>query len=113
MLACRYLVFFIVCVFGVAQVFAQEEDWRTELQQIDVELKQLQDEKNRYLAAARRYEDQGLRWQFQQNQKQEAKRAFEMADIKKQAANMLQARIDALNARKSQILQEHPEANDL
>jgi hypothetical protein len=106
----RYLLFFIVCVFGL---HAQEEDWKTELQEINVELEELQDEKNRYLAAARRYEDQGLRWQFQQNQKQEAKRAFEMADTKRQAADMLQGRIDALNARKTQILQEHPEANDI
>jgi hypothetical protein len=118
----RQLFFLIVCIIGTSslfwaeKIFAQEElelDWRTELQQIDAELKELQDEKNRYLAAARRYDDQGMRWQFQQNQKQEAKRAFHMADIKRQAADMLQARIDALNARKTQILQEHPEANAL
>jgi hypothetical protein len=97
-----------------AKAMAQEEsplDWRTELQQIHTELRQLEDEKNRYLAAARRAEDEGMRWQFQQNEKQEARRAFERADVKRQAAQMLQGRIDALNARKVQILQEHPEAN--
>jgi len=118
----RYLILFAACIAGAGSLFwtskqfAQEEtqlDWRAELQQINAELKELRDEKNRYLAAARRYEDQGMRWQFQQNQKQEAKRAFEMADIKREAANRLQARIDVLNARKAQILQEHPEVNDL
>jgi hypothetical protein len=102
--------------FLATELFAQEEmslDWRRELQQIDAELKELEDEKNRYLAAARRYDDQGMRWQFQQNQKQEARRAFEMADIKREAASMLQTRIDVLNARKMQILQEHPEAEQV
>lgn len=125
----RNFLLFIICIIGTGSLYccphshnlagsdiAQEGprlDWRTELQQIDAELKELEDEKNRYLAAARRYEDQGMNWQFQQNQKQEAKRAFHMAEIKREAANMLQARIDALNVRKAQILQEHPEANGL
>ena len=112
MTVCR-LILILLCfggTFWTALLPAQEEpDWRVELQQIDAEIKELTNEKNRYLAQARRLDDQGMRWQFQQNQKQEAKRAFEMADTKKQAAEMLQARIDALNARKTQILQEHPD----
>jgi hypothetical protein len=112
MALCR-LILLLLCFTG-PNLFAQEEsDWRQELQQINTELKQLTNEKNRYLAQSRRLEDQGLRWQFQQNQKQEAKRAFEMSDTKKQAAQMLQARIDVLNARKAQILQEHPEADGI
>jgi hypothetical protein len=91
----------------------QPLDWREELRQIDAEIKEAEDLKNRYLAAARRAEDEGMRWQFMQNQKQEAKRAFQRADDKKEAARMLQARIDVLKARREQILQEHPEANDV
>ena len=118
----RYFTIILSCLVGIGSLFwiakdyAQEEevlDWRTELQQIDEEIKRAEDLKNRYLAAARRAEDEGMRWQFQQNQKQEAKRAYERADDKKQAAKMMQARIDVLNARKAQILQEHPEANEL
>lgn len=90
----------------------QPLNWRDELKQIDDELKKAKDLKNRYLAAARRAEDEGMRWQFMQNEKQEAKRAFQRAEDKKQAAQMLQARIDTLNARREQILQEHPEANE-
>jgi hypothetical protein len=102
-------------IFWMAQPLAQEElslDWREELKEIDEEIKRAEDLKNRYLAAARRAEDEGLRWQFMQNEKQEAKRAFQRAEDKKQAAQMLQARIDSLNARRAQIMQEHPEAND-
>lgn len=115
------LNFIVACILGTTALFltiptiAQQErpeDWNEELKQIDAEIKSATDLKNRYLAAARRAEDQGLRWQFTQDQKQEAKRAFQRADEKKQAAKMLEARIDALNARKAQILQEHPEAND-
>ncbi len=110
------------CLLGTTALFwitspqALEEaaqDWRVELKQIDAELKSAEDLRNRYLADARRAEDQGMRWQFMQNQKQEAKRAFERAENKKQAAQMLQKRIDALNARKAEILKEHPEANDV
>jgi hypothetical protein len=104
-----------VTLFWVSNEYAQEEeeiDWRVELRQIDQEMKRAENLRNRYLAAAARAEDEGMRWQFQQNQKQEARRAFERAEMKKQAAAMLQAQIDALKARKQQILQEHPEANE-
>ena len=112
----------LACILGTTTLFltvptiAQQDhpaDWREELKQIDAEIESAEDLRNRYLAAARRAEDQGMRWQFTQDQKQEAKRAFQRADEKKQAAKMLQDRIDALNARKAQILQEHPEANDI
>jgi hypothetical protein len=118
----NHMTLIAACLIGTTALFwmqkplAQEEqslDWREELRQIDDEIKRARDLKDRYLAAARRAEDQGMRWQFMQNEKQEAKRAFQMAEDKKQAAEMLQARIDALNARKAQILQEHPEANDI
>jgi hypothetical protein len=116
----RCAVFIAACLIGATPLlfmeksFAQEassEDWREELKQIDDEIERAEDLKSRYTAAARRAEDEGMRWQFMQNEKQEAKRAFQRADEKRQAAQMLQARIDALNARKAQILKEHPEAN--
>lgn len=118
----RYFAIILCCFIGSGNLFwlsklhSQEEkplDWREELKQIDDEIKRSEDLRDRYLSAARRAEDEGMRWQFQQNQKQEAKRAFQRADEKKQAAAMLQARIDGLKARKAQILQEHPEGNEL
>jgi hypothetical protein len=97
--------------FPMQRSLAQQEqsvDWKEELRQIDEEVKRAQDLKDRYLFSARRAEDEGMRWQFMQNQKQEAKRAFQRAEDKRKAAAMLQTRIDILNARKAQILQEHP-----
>ena len=93
---------------GDGKLTQSSDDWRIELRQIDDEIKSSEDAKNRYLAAARRHEDEGMRWQFQQNQKQEAKRAYQKADTERQAAKMLQDRIDVLKTRRAQILQEHP-----
>lgn len=113
----RYLIVICSCLVGISVLvwiskpYAQQEmDWREELKLIDEEIERSENLKNKYLAAAARAEDEGLRWQFQQNQKQEAKRAFQRAEEKRQQAAMMQERIDKLNARKTQILQEHPEA---
>ena len=109
------ILFGSVLQSGIADQIPQQEipsDWREELAQINAETKEAQDLRRRYLAAAARAEDEGMRWQFMQNEKQEARRAFQRAEDKRKAAEMLQARIDVLNARKAQILQEHPEAND-
>lgn len=120
MLFFAYLRLVVACCVGTAALFyvvevlAQEAttslDWRGELKEIDKELKEAEALRDKSLAEARREEDKGMRWQFMQNEKQEAKRAFEKADTKKQAAQMLQQRIDQLNARKAQLLKEHPEA---
>lgn len=110
----QYLFLILSCLFCFNALQAQEtKDWQTELKEIDDEIDRAKDLKRRYESAAARYDDDGMRWQFQQDNKQEARRAFERAEQKRQAAQMLQARIDVLNARRAQILQEHPEANAL
>lgn len=117
MLSRKFMLIIAACLIGATALLYvqklpsteldQPMDWKEELKQIDNEIKVTEDQRDRYLAAARRAEDEGMRWQFMQNQKQEAKRAFQRAEDKKQAAAMLQGRIDALNARKAQILQEN------
>ncbi len=106
-------LFCTTALFWTLEPAAQDTEavmgWQEELAQINEELEIAEDQRDLNLAAARRAEDQGMRWQFMQDQKQEAKRAFERAEDKKQVAAMYQARIDELNARKMQILQEHPE----
>lgn len=112
----RCLIIFVCLVGGTALLWiattdAEDEQvlgWREELRQIDAEIKRAQDLKGRYLTEARRAEDQGMQWQ--RTQKQEAKRAYQRAEDKRQAAEMMQAHIDELKARRAQILQEHPEA---
>ncbi|MBS0605796.1 MAG: hypothetical protein KF898_07155 [Parachlamydiales bacterium] len=90
---------------------AEEADWQDELDQIDKETHQLKDLKNRYEASAARHDNNAMRWQFQQNMKQEARRAYQQAELDREMQKQIQARIDYLDARKAEILKEHPEAN--
>lgn len=83
------------------------KDWRERLKEINDEIDKTEDARAKYLSAAARAEDQGMRWQFMQDQKQEARLAFQRADDFRKAAKMLQAHIDALNKEKAQILKEH------
>ncbi|MBS0650598.1 MAG: hypothetical protein JSR93_05505 [Verrucomicrobia bacterium] len=92
---------------------AEEVDWKEELDQIDKETKQLKDLKNRYEASATRHENNAMRWQFQQNMKQEARWAYKQAELDREMQKQIQARVDYLDARRAEILKEHPEANGL
>jgi hypothetical protein len=82
-----------------------------QLQQTNGELKQLYDLKGRYKAAAARHEDEGNRWQFMQNQKQEAKRAYQRADMEREMVREIQVRIDYLEGQKADLLKQHPGMN--
>ncbi len=90
---------------------ADASDWQEELDQIDKENHQLKDLKNRYEASEVRHNNDGMRWQFQQNMKQESRRAFQQAELDREMQKQIQSRIDYLDARKAEILKEHPEAN--
>ncbi|MBI3237210.1 MAG: hypothetical protein HYZ48_05905 [Chlamydiales bacterium] len=110
----------LICLFGSLNGFATEKaisqaespkNWQEELQEIDKEAEQLEDLKNRYKASAARHEDQAMRWQFEQNLKQEARRASKQADLDRQMIEQIQARLDHLQARKAEILKKHPGAS--
>jgi uncharacterized protein (DUF3084 family) len=101
---------FLGSLFPASKALAFEtpaDDWRIELREIDNELKRAEEDKSRYLALARRDEDEGRR--LMRNEKQEAKRAFARADNERKAAQMLDERIATLQARRAQLLKEHPE----
>ncbi len=108
----KLLILLFLCLCGTRNAIAQTEASKSELQQIDDELKELENTKTGYLSTARRLDDKGMSWQSQ-DQTQEAKRAYQRADDYREAAKMLQPRIDTLKARKNQILQEHSEENGL
>lgn len=89
------------------------KDWKTELSEIDAELKRMEEEQERLKLSYARWSDAGSRWQFQQGMTQEAKRAFEKADADKAQMDKNQIYIDALKSRRAKILKQHPEANDI
>jgi hypothetical protein len=120
MLFFAHILFVMACcvpLLSVSRVYGVESsgviDPRLELEQIDASIKTLEDERDRFLAAAAREEDKGMRWQFMQDQKQEAKRAFQRADAKREAAGQVQTQIDALNARRVELLKDHPDLIDV
>jgi hypothetical protein len=85
-------------------------DWQNRLQELDKQIDDLSDLKRKHEAAAVRADDEGMRWQFQQNQKQEAKRAYQRADNHREIARKIQLQIDALKKEREQILLKHPDA---
>lgn len=119
MLFFAHILFVMACwvpFLSVSRAYGVESarviDPRSELEHIDASIKTLAEERDRFLAAAAREEDKGMRWQFMQDQKQEAKRAFQRADANKEAAAQVQAQIDALNARRMQLLKDNPDLID-
>ncbi|MBY0529005.1 MAG: hypothetical protein K2P51_02315 [Rhabdochlamydiaceae bacterium] len=82
---------------------------KQELEHIDKEYKQLKDLRNKYKAAAARHQDEGMRWQFMQDYKQEAKRAFQQADWELEMVQELQRRMDVLDQQRAELLKENPE----
>lgn len=74
-----------------------------EVRKIDTELEQLEDLKGRYRSSASRHENEASRWQFEQNLKQEARRAAQQAELDREMERQIQARIDYLEACKAQI----------
>ncbi|MBS0653762.1 MAG: hypothetical protein JSR39_09615 [Verrucomicrobia bacterium] len=118
-LASVALAFFHACCASLSveaveadvELIAETDDWQEELKQIDAETDQLYDLKNRYKASEARHNNNAMRWQFQQNMKQESRRAYQQAELDREMQNQIQARIDYLDARKAEILKEHPEAN--
>lgn len=93
---------------GVPQLLIGDEtsswDAQAELSQIDQELEQLEDLKNRYRASAARKEDEATRWQFEQDLKQEARQAQRQAALDREMERQIQLRIDFLQARKAELL---------
>lgn len=85
---------------------------REELDHINRELKQLHDLKNKYKAAATRHQDDGMRWQFMEDYKQEAKRAFQQADLEFEMVQQIQVRIEYLEQQKAELLKKYPDLSD-
>ena len=89
-----------------AMLFANDL-WQEQVREIDQEIQQLEDRKIKTLGRANRLEDKAIRWQFVENQKSEARRAYKQADALREEARLLQTQIDLLKRTKQKILLEH------
>lgn len=80
---------------------------QAELQDIDDQIRELEEIKRGYEAMALRHLDQAQRQQFRDRYYLEAKRHFELAEENEQAAEAVQVEIDRLKKRRRQILQQN------
>jgi hypothetical protein len=78
-----------------------------ELQEIDDQIRELEEIKKGFEAKALRHIDQAQRQQFKDRYYLEAKRHMELADENQQAADEVQREIDRLKARRRQILERN------
>ena len=83
------------------------EDWKSEVGEIDQEIDKLKNQRNLYLAKATRLQNQGDRLQFENNNLIDARRAWQQAQIHREIATRIQEEIDGLEKRKQKILEEH------
>ena len=101
-------IFYFLCLLITA--FAQTtQDWQTELREIDQQITELKERQRLYKSQILRLEDNAERWQSDPGRLADARRAWQIADEKREKIVQAQDEIDALQARKEAILKEHPE----
>ncbi len=82
-------------------------DWKEEVKQIDQQIEQLEDLQDKYRSNARRNTNNAMRWQFQNENYLDARRAWDRASEDKQKIQEIQDQIDDLQLRKKKILKEY------
>jgi hypothetical protein len=80
---------------------------QAELQEIDDQIRELEEMKRGFLAKALRHEDQAQRQQFKERYYLESRRHLELAEENRRAAAQVQLEIDRLKQRRRQILEKH------
>ena len=91
-----------VSLFFMASISGVQE----QVDQIDQRIEKLTEEKNSKEAEAARAEDEGMQWEFEDDQQLEARGAFEREDAAKERIKELDAEIESLKKRKAKLLNE-------
>ncbi len=97
---------FLKIEWSFAIASQENETWQTELQSIDQELGRLDGLKGKYSSSAARKEAEGNRVQF--DNKLDARKAYAQAEAYREIVIKIESRMAYLQARKSQILMDHP-----
>lgn len=88
-------------------IWIASPDWKQEVAEIDQEIAQLQDVQEQLRSKARRNVNNAMRWQFQNENYLDARRAWDQAAQQKQKIQELEDEIQGLKARRETILKEH------
>ena len=81
--------------------------WKQEVQQIDEQIQELKDVQDRLRLSAEKKANDAMRWQFQNENYMDARRAWDQLALQKKQIEELQSQIDLLEARKEEILRKH------
>jgi len=74
---------------------------------MDQQIAELQDLQDKYRSSAQRNTNNAMRWQFQNQNYLDARRAWDKVAQDKQKIQEIQDQIDDLENRKKQLLKEH------
>lgn len=81
--------------------------WQEDVQEIDRQIKELTVQKNRLKADAAQREDEANRWQFEPDEEDDARRAFQKADSDHAQILDIEMQIHVLEQEKEAILEKH------
>ena len=99
----------ITLILAAAAAVSPMTEEQKELQQIDAQIEKLAKERDVHALAAEKYQQKGDKWQYETDYIQDAYANWTKADDERRQMMDIQLQIDALQAKKRQILQFHPE----
>ncbi|MDN3506663.1 MAG: hypothetical protein P0S96_05490 [Simkaniaceae bacterium] len=88
-------------------IFLAVGSWQDEVKQIDQQIENLQDLQDKLKSSATKKANKAMRWQFQNENYSDARRAWDQVAADKQKIQELQDQIDDLKAKKEKIIKEH------
>jgi DNA repair exonuclease SbcCD ATPase subunit len=93
--------------FLASLLFLAAANWQDEVKQIDRQIESLQDLQDKLRSNATRNANKAMRWQFQNENYSDARRAWDQVAEDKQKIQELQDQIDDLKAKRKKILDAH------
>lgn len=88
-------------------LLAASPAWQEEVKKIDRQIYELQELQEKLRASAQRSVNNAMRWQFQNENYMDARRAWDKAAADKQKIQEIQDQIDDLNVRKQKLLGQY------
>ena len=107
---CFKNMLFAIHLILITPHFLQAEEsvsWEVQVQEIDEQIQELDDLQDKYRSSAQRNVNNAMRWQFQNENYLDARRAWEQVARDKQIIKEIQDQIEDLKAQKQGILTEH------
>lgn len=84
-----------------------EPTWQDQLDAINSELAELKDQQQKSQSRINKKKNDAMRWQFQNNNYIDARRAWDQIAREKEILQKIEERIDQLQSQKQEILKKH------